>query len=92
MKVDADGDGLFNEQKMELGTNPQKKDTDNDGLEDGFEVNDCYTNPCVKDTDNDGTSDYDEIFISKTDPLVPNETQTPEIEDDSPTNTTPPPR
>jgi len=89
LKVDADGDGLFNEQEMKLGTDPQKKDTDNDGLDDGFEVNISGTDPLLEDTDRDGTSDYDEIYLSETDPLVPNETPTPDTDDESPPDITP---
>lgn len=36
--VDSDGDGLIDEQEMDLGTNPQSVDTDGDGLSDLFEV------------------------------------------------------
>ena len=38
VKADPDGDGLFNKQERELGTNPLKNDTDNDVLDDGSEV------------------------------------------------------
>ncbi len=40
-----------------LNTNPTSTDTDNDGLEDAFEINQSSTNPSVADTDNDGLGD-----------------------------------
>ena len=88
LNVDADGDGLFNDQEIKLGTDPQKKDSDNDGLEDGFEVNSCGTDPLSEDTDKDGISDYDEILINETDPLVPNQESTSDT-DENPTDVSP---
>jgi hypothetical protein len=81
-KVDSDGDGLYDESEAELGTDPKKKDTDNDGLEDGFEVNVSGTDPLLEDTDRDGTSDYDEIYLTQTDPLSPHETPILDTDDD----------
>lgn len=37
---DFDGDGLGNEFELELGLNPYRKDSDGDGIEDGFEDHD----------------------------------------------------
>lgn len=34
---DKDGDGLTNDQELSLGTDPWDKDTDGDGMEDGYE-------------------------------------------------------
>lgn len=36
--VDSDGDGLCDEEEVELGTDPNLRDTDNDGLSDFFEI------------------------------------------------------
>jgi len=38
-EVDADGDGLRDDEELEAGTDPNRADTDGDGLNDGFEVN-----------------------------------------------------
>ena len=42
--VDSDGDGLFDDEEAELGTDPNNVDTDGDGVEDGLEVEEG-TNP-----------------------------------------------
>lgn len=36
--LDADGDGLWLEEELQIGTNPADADTDHDGLSDGWEV------------------------------------------------------
>jgi len=55
--VDADGDGLSNADECgQHGTDPNKKDTDGDGLDDGVEVN-GPTDPKKADTDGDGIVD-----------------------------------
>ncbi len=41
--TDEDGDGLNNEKEITLGTHPMKKDTDEDGLPDGYEA----AHPCL---------------------------------------------
>lgn len=64
---DLDQDGLSNRQELDLGTNPLSKDTDQDGLDDGFEVNEFKSNPNKVDTDEDGLTDYEE-FVLGTDP------------------------
>lgn len=51
-------------------TNPLLADTDNDGLNDGDEVNTLRTNPRNPDTDGDRTPDCHEL-ICKTNPLDP---------------------
>jgi hypothetical protein len=53
-------------------TNPDKKDTDTDGLSDGYEVNRTWSNgrhtdPTLRDTDGDGWEDGTEIYAN-TDP------------------------
>ncbi|MGC6425601.1 MAG: hypothetical protein ACON5H_01235 [Akkermansiaceae bacterium] len=75
---DAEGgmDGLTNIQELALGTNPQKNDTDDDGLPDGVETNtgvfddarNTGTDPKVFDSDGDTFSDGDEV-TNGTNPL-----------------------
>ncbi len=68
--LDADIDGLTNLQEYRLGTNPNVKDTDGDGLQDGQEVNSAGTLATEPDTDRDGRSDGEELNGTiKTDPL-----------------------
>jgi hypothetical protein len=62
---DSDGDGLTDGQEVSLGTNPDKWDTDNDGLPDS-EVSGVLgqvpaTNPLDPDTDSDGLFDGTEV-------------------------------
>ena len=69
--VDSDNDGLDDVREKEIGTDPQKIDTDADGLSDGDEVIVYKTNPLLADTDSDGLSDGDETLIWHSDPLNP---------------------
>ena len=57
--------------EKEIGTDPQKADTDGDGLNDGAEVIVNKTDPQKADTDNDGLSDGDEVLIWHTNPSNP---------------------
>jgi len=59
---DTDGDTLTNQDEcIKHGTDPNKKDTDGDGLNDNVEVNAVNkTDPTKKDTDNDGLTDGEE--------------------------------
>ena len=66
---DIDGDGLDAAAEGAAGTDPLDPDTDDDGLNDGDEVNTHGTDPLDPDTDDDGLSDGDEINIYGTDPL-----------------------
>ena len=59
--IDSDGDGLTDEREAELGTLPLELDTDEDGLNDGEEVNVYQTDPKVADTDGDGFGDLIEV-------------------------------
>jgi Tol biopolymer transport system component len=68
---DDDGDGLTNQQELELGTDPNNPDTDNDELSDGEEVNRLGTNPLNPDTDADELTDGDEVLRRGTDPRNP---------------------
>ncbi|QLG63938.1 helix-turn-helix domain-containing protein [Halorarum salinum] len=58
---DLDDDGLTNEEELELGTEVHSSDTDDDGLDDGKEVDEYGTNPLDADTDDDGIRDSLEI-------------------------------
>lgn len=58
---DNDGDGLTNQEEAQLGTDPNKADTDQDGLPDGIEVKLYNTNPKLPDTDGDGLIDGEEV-------------------------------
>jgi len=55
-ELDSDGDGLTDEQEIELGTDPNNPDTDGDGISDGREK-ELGTDPLKKDTDGDGVDD-----------------------------------
>jgi hypothetical protein len=67
---DLDSDGLTNAQEYVKATDPQKPDTDDDGLKDGEEVNTHQTNPVSADTDADGLKDGAEINTYKTNPFI----------------------
>ncbi|WP_166646941.1 RHS repeat-associated core domain-containing protein [Prosthecobacter fusiformis] len=65
--LDYDSDGLVNEREILWGTDPLKRDTDEDGLTDGQEVDllkgpSNGFNPLLWDTDSDGYSDFDECY------------------------------
>ena len=59
--VDSDGDGLTDIEEQDLGTDPSKTDTDDDGLDDRAEINQHQSNPLRADTDGDGLSDSEEL-------------------------------
>jgi hypothetical protein len=58
---DPDGDGLTNDQELQLGTDSKNADTDRDGLMDGDEVKIYRTDPLKADSDGDGYSDGVEV-------------------------------
>ncbi|MDR1641391.1 MAG: S-layer homology domain-containing protein [Clostridiales bacterium] len=60
---DYDLDGLSNIQEQELGTRPDKTDTDSDGIPDGDEVNVYGSDPTSSDTDGDGLTDLEEVQL-----------------------------
>ncbi len=62
---DSDADGLTDCEELLLGTDPHDADTDDDGLNDGAEVNLYGTDPLEADTDGDGLSDGNEIAIQE---------------------------
>ncbi len=68
---DSDGDGLPDWYEVEIGTDPSKPDTDDDGLTDGAEVLIYGTDPLNPDSDFDWLSDGVEVNKYGTDPLNP---------------------
>jgi peroxiredoxin len=69
---DSDGDGLTDDQELELGTDPDDADTDGDGVSDWDEVvagTDPLVNLETSDTDGDGISDAQEAELG-TDPTL----------------------
>jgi outer membrane protein OmpA-like peptidoglycan-associated protein len=65
---DPDGDGLTTAEETALGTSPNDADSDDDGLEDGEEVDSRGTDPLDDDTDGDGLNDGAEVLVHRTDP------------------------
>jgi hypothetical protein len=61
--ADTDGDGLDDATEAIYGTNPNDKDSDDDGLEDISELHPVLrSNPLDPDTDDDGLTDGNEWF------------------------------
>ena len=54
---DADNDGLTRDEEISYGSNPNDADTDDDGVNDGVEVNAYNTCPWKVDSDSDGIPD-----------------------------------
>ena len=63
--ADTDGDSITNEEEIALGTDPLKKDTDNDGIPDAIELENNM-NPTngsdTMDTDGDGLTNDQEVL------------------------------
>ncbi|MBD3310880.1 MAG: hypothetical protein GF349_00050 [Candidatus Magasanikbacteria bacterium] len=59
--VDSDNDRLDDDREASYGTDPNKRDTDNDGVSDGDEVLIWNTDPLNPDSDGDGYLDGEEI-------------------------------
>tara|TARA_B100001778_G_scaffold166448_1_gene136807 strand:+ start:57 stop:1058 length:1002 start_codon:yes stop_codon:yes gene_type:complete len=71
---DSDSDGLLDSVETntgvfisseDSGTDPFDSDTDNDGINDGDEVNKHNSNPLTSDSDGDGVNDYTEIYLNE---------------------------
>ena len=69
LPLDTDGDGVPDFMELIIGTDYQKKDTDDDGIADGPEIFTFYTDPLENDTDSDGITDGLELFKWFTDPV-----------------------
>lgn len=67
--VDTDGDGVLDTEEVMLGTSPDLRDSDADGLPDGSEIFVYGTDPTRSDSDADGLPDFAEINIHFTSPL-----------------------
>lgn len=57
LSMDADLDGLSNEEEKKYGTNSRNPDTDGDGLLDSDEIKVHHSDPLKADTNGDGVSD-----------------------------------
>ncbi len=68
-ELDQDGDGLYDYQERNLGTNPLYRDSDYDMLDDAHELYTSQTDPTFWDTDGDGLGDGVEVRLTFTDPL-----------------------
>lgn len=55
--IDADGDGMTDDQEAAIGTDPGDPDTDDDGVWDAEETYMFATNPALADTDGDAMDD-----------------------------------
>ena len=66
--LDLDGDGIPNEEERLRGTDPQRVDSDFDGLSDFEEIRRYLTSPILVDTDGDGAWDGEEVAAG-TDPM-----------------------
>ncbi|HWK80917.1 MAG TPA: hypothetical protein VNP95_09110 [Thermomicrobiales bacterium] len=68
--IDTDGDGLSDAEEARLGTDPANPDSDDDGINDGNEVNVYKSDPLNLDTDGDTLYDGGELVYG-TDVLNP---------------------
>jgi outer membrane protein assembly factor BamB len=66
--LDIDADGLTAVQEFTRSTSPADSDTDDDGLNDGLEVNTYQTDPRDSDSDDDQLQDDQEVLVHLTDP------------------------
>lgn len=68
--LDEDGDGMRRSEEVRHGTDPLKRDTDADGLDDKEEIYVTRTSPLVNDSDRDGLLDAQEVRGLRTNALV----------------------
>ena len=68
--TDEDRDNLTRCDEEKIGTNPEIRDTDGDGLNDGEEFLTFKTNPLNIDSDSDGLTDNEEVKEYNTNPLL----------------------
>ena len=68
--LDDDGDGLTDNEERALGTDPTRRDTDRDALNDAMEIGVLGTDPLNADTDGDGLADGKEVLRYGSDPLT----------------------
>lgn len=61
--LDADDDGIEDTSEGFYGADPQKADTDGDGVPDGYEVYELGSSPALVDTDDDGLDDFLEAWV-----------------------------
>ncbi len=64
---DLDGDGIPNAEEQILGSDPQRVDSDFDGVSDFAEIRQYFTSPTLVDSDGDGAWDGEEVAAG-TDP------------------------
>jgi len=67
---DLDGDGIPNREERDIGSDPQRVDSDFDGVGDFAEIRKYLTSPTLIDSDGDGAWDGEEI-ASGSDPADP---------------------
>ncbi|MDA7888553.1 hypothetical protein N9A86_04170, partial [Akkermansiaceae bacterium] len=67
---DADVDGATDRQEHDAGSNPNVQDTDEDGLNDGPEINTHKSDPTLTDTDGDTLEDGDEVNVHESSPIL----------------------
>jgi hypothetical protein len=60
--LDSDSDGVINSVEFDLDIDPTNSDTDNDGLNDGEELNTYFTDPSNADTDGDDHDDGEDKY------------------------------
>ena len=78
---DADADGATDFQEHNANSDPNVKDTDTDGLEDGPEINTHGSDPTLTDTDEDTLNDFDEVNVHGSSPIIP-DTDSDNLRDD----------
>lgn len=71
IRVDSDGDGLYDDDELVYGSDPANPDSDQDTLSDGDEVHIYGSDPTAMDSDGDGLPDVNEETQWGTDPANP---------------------